>query len=302
MTNPLPAVSLAAVPGRRRTTIELAQELERRGYSGLYCPSFGDAMGLCQALASETNTIEFGTSIVNIYTRNVVDYAQSASFIHETSGGRFRWGIGVSHAPMNNQLGVVTGKPLTDIRNFVTQATEAKRIGELPPIVLAGLRDKMMALSAEIGQGVTFANVSRKGVTGSIDRMRAAHSVGDDFFIGAMIPTCISDDKAAAAAVNRRTLNMYVRLPNYRNYWKSVGYQEEMEGIEAAIESRDKEAIAGFMTDEWLSDCTLYGSADEVREGLEAWYDAGVTTPILVPSSAVGKSAQAFQEMFAVLG
>ena len=42
----LPALSLAAVPGRRRRTLELAQEIERRGFAGIYCPSFGDGVGL----------------------------------------------------------------------------------------------------------------------------------------------------------------------------------------------------------------------------------------------------------------
>jgi hypothetical protein len=37
-----------------------------------------------------------------------------------------------------------------------------------------------------------------------------------------------------------------------------------------------------------------------VLEGLEAWYDAGIRTPILVPSSAAGKQITAFQEMFAL--
>ena len=50
-----------------------------------------------------------------------------------------------------------------------------------------------------------------------------------------MIPTVIDDDRAAAAAINRRTLTGYVALPNYRNYWKAAGYVEEMEAIEAAI-------------------------------------------------------------------
>ena len=40
-----PALSLAAVPGRRKKTIELAQDIEKRGFSGLYCPSFGDGLG-----------------------------------------------------------------------------------------------------------------------------------------------------------------------------------------------------------------------------------------------------------------
>jgi len=37
-----------------------------------------------------------------------------------------------------------------------------------------------------------------------------------------------------------------------------------------------------------------------VLEGLEAWYDAGMKTPILVPSSAAGGQMKAFEEMFAM--
>ena len=99
-------------------------------------------------------------------------------------------------------------------------------------------------------------------------------------------------------AVNRKTLMMYVSLPNYRNYWKEAGYGEEMEAIEAALARNDRDALPGLMTERWLSDVTLFGSVSEVREGLEAWYDAGVRTPILVPSSAVGNQMKAFAELF----
>ena len=74
---PKPAVSLAAVAGRRKATLELAQRLEQEGFSGIYCPSFGDGMGLCEALALVTHEIPFGTSIANIYTRHPADYAQT---------------------------------------------------------------------------------------------------------------------------------------------------------------------------------------------------------------------------------
>ena len=53
------------------------------------------------------------------------------------------------------------------------------------------------------------------------------------------------------------------------------------------------------MSEQWLKDCTLYGTAAEVREGVEAWFAAGVRTPILVPSSASGGQMKAFEEMFA---
>ena len=75
MTTRLPAISLAAVPGRRKATLELAQEIERRGFPGIYCPSFGDGIGLCEAIALSTREIRFGTSITPIYTRNVQDFA-----------------------------------------------------------------------------------------------------------------------------------------------------------------------------------------------------------------------------------
>ena len=113
-----------------------------------------------------------------------------------------------------------------------------------------------------------------------------------------MIPTCISEDRAAAAAVNRRTLGFYVRLPNYRNYWKEAGYAEEMQAIEKALATGEKDRIPELMSDAWLADCTLYGPPEEVLEGLAAWYDAGINTPILVPSSAVGNQMKAFEELF----
>ena len=292
----LPALSLAAVPSRRTRTIELAKEIESRGFSGIYCPSLGDALGLCLSMAHETSTIEFGTSIVNIYARNVLDYAATASYINEISEGRFRFGIGVSHAPANKQLGVNPGKPLGDIREFVETMRAQPRI-TLPPITLATMRDKMISTATEIGEGMVFANAARSAMPGSLERMP---DVGDDFWIGNMIPTCISDDREAAAAVNRKTLQFYVALPNYRNYWKQNGYQEEMEAVEAALAAKDRAAIPGLLTDKWLSDVTLYGSADEVREGLQAWYDTGLKTPILVPSSASGGQLEAFEEVFAL--
>ena len=45
---------------------------------------------------------------------------------------------------------------------------------------------------------------------------------------------------------------------------------------------------------------TLFGSAAKVREGIEAWYDAGIKTPIIVPSSVNGGQFQAFDEFFAI--
>jgi alkanesulfonate monooxygenase SsuD/methylene tetrahydromethanopterin reductase-like flavin-dependent oxidoreductase (luciferase family) len=294
----MPAVSLAAVPGRKARTFELVKEIESRGFAGIYCPSFGDAMGLCQAIAHLTDTIEFGTGIQPIYLRHAVDLAAHAGTIQEVSGGRFRLGIGVSHGPANARLGIDTGKPLSDVRDYVETLRGAERqAGEVPPIVLATLRDKMVELAVEVGDGAIWANGSRSYMGHSLGLIPDEQK-SDGFFIGDMIPTVIDDDIEAARAVNRKTLSGYVALPNYRNYWKAAGYEEEMGAIEEALERRDRDAIPGLMSDRWLDDCTLSGPVSRVREGVEAWFDAGVTAPILVVSSTKGGQFVAFEELF----
>jgi alkanesulfonate monooxygenase SsuD/methylene tetrahydromethanopterin reductase-like flavin-dependent oxidoreductase (luciferase family) len=299
MASRLPAVALAAVPGRRRTALDLARELERKGFAGAYCASFGDAIGLCEALALATERIPFGTAIANLYTRHVSDYAQTAALIHELSGGRFHFGVGVSHAPLNDRLGLRTGRPLADVRAFVEAFAKNDRVGALPPVVVAGLRKRMVALAGEIGGGVVFANAARSHMRESLSALPPERRDDPAFFVGDMIPICISDDRAAAMERNRKTLVMYVSLPNYRNYWSEAGYVEEMAAIEKAIARGERDRLTSLMSDRWLADVTLFGTAADVREGVEAWYDAGVRTPILVPSSAVGNQTKAFEELFA---
>ena len=300
MTTRMPALSLAAVPGRRKATISLAMEIEKKGFSGIYGPSLGDSLALCEALAFATEKIHFGTTIMPLYFRQVVDFASTVSFIHELSDGRFRFGIGVSHEPALKARGISSGKPLEDTRKFVAELRSTPRVGELPPIILAALRKKMINLSEEIAEGMVFANGARSHMKESLQAISEKARNSADFFIGDMIPTCINDDIKLAKAVNRKTLTSYAYLPNYRNYWKEAGYREEMEGIEAAISAGDREKVQYFLTDSWLSDTTLFGSASQVREGVEAWFDAGIKTPILVPSSANGGQMIAFEEMLAI--
>jgi alkanesulfonate monooxygenase SsuD/methylene tetrahydromethanopterin reductase-like flavin-dependent oxidoreductase (luciferase family) len=295
----LPALSLVAVPGRRSLTLDVAREAERRGFAGIYVPSIFGNMAQCTALALGTERIEIGTAIAPIYARTVEDFAQSTAYIHELSSGRFRFGIGVAHAPSHIRMGVTPGKPLADIRAFVAKFRSYEGLGALPPIVLAALRKRMVALAGEIAEGLIFANGSRSHMAESLSVLPAAKRADPGFLVANMIPTCISDDIEAAKAVNRRTLTRYTLLPNYRNYWKEAGYGEEMAAIEAAAAAGREAEIPSLMSDRWLADATLFGPAAKVREGVEAWRAAGITTPILVPSSAYGNQLKAVEEIFA---
>src|SRR5205085_11981068 len=243
--------------------------------------------------------IRFATSIVPIYQRTMVDFTQSAAMMHEVSGGRFSLGIGIAHGPSYVRMGVTPGKPLADTRAFIEKFRAEQSFGPLPPIIVAALRKRMVALSGELAQGVVFANVCLSHMSESLGALPAAKRKDPDFFIGNMIPTCINDDVEAAKAVNRRTLSNYALLPNYRNYWKEAGYVEEMEVIEKAVAAGRRDDVPKYLTDKWLADNTLFGPAAKVREGVAAWRVAGVHTPILVPTSAAGNQMKAIEEVFA---
>jgi alkanesulfonate monooxygenase SsuD/methylene tetrahydromethanopterin reductase-like flavin-dependent oxidoreductase (luciferase family) len=293
----MPALSLAASPGKRQIVIDAAFEAERLGFSGVYCPSFGDALGLCLSVAHRTTTLKIGTAIQPIYFQHPTQLATQAAHLHEISRGRFTLGIGVSHAPVLDRMKVETHKPLSDMRAYVSAVRGAeKQVGALPPIVLATMRQKMLDLAIETADGAIWANAARSAMPAQL----ATIPSGREFFVGDMIPTVIDEDRAAAAAVCRKTLTMYVSLPNYRNYWHDNGFAEEMDAIGAALERNDRDALPGLMTDRWLREVVLFGSAHEVRDGIEQWFDAGVTTPIIVASSTSGGQAKALAELFAL--
>jgi alkanesulfonate monooxygenase SsuD/methylene tetrahydromethanopterin reductase-like flavin-dependent oxidoreductase (luciferase family) len=295
-----PALSVVATPTKRGAILELAGEAERRGFSGLACPSLGGTMGLCVSLAHATTSIAYWTSIQPIYYSHPVEAANTVAHINEVSGGRFRFGIGVSHGPVTKRLGVSTGKPLTDIADYVAaMRAQEKFSGALPPLYLATLRDKMLDLATRIAEGAIWANASLSHMESQISRVPASR--GEGFFLSNMVPTVIDDDIEAARAVNRRTLTGYVSLPNYRNYWRAAGYVEEMDAIETAIESGDKDKVASTMSDAWLDDCTISGPAARVRDRLEQWAATGVH-PIAVMSSTSGGQVKAIGELFDLYG
>jgi alkanesulfonate monooxygenase SsuD/methylene tetrahydromethanopterin reductase-like flavin-dependent oxidoreductase (luciferase family) len=299
MAASLPALNLVAAPGRRRATLDLAREIEQRGFAGISVSSQYSNMSQCLGLAFATERIPFATAIAPIYAATAEEFANGAAYLHEVSGGRFQFGIGVAHGPAHQRMGVTPGKPLADIRAFVAKIRSYEGIGALPPIILAALRRRMVALAGEIADGLVFANASRVHIAASLAVLPAGKRDDPNFFIGNRIRTCICDDEAEAKAVLRRTVNNYALMPNYRNYWKEAGWVEEMTAIENALANGRADEIGKYLPDRWLADIALFGPAARVREGVEAWRAAGVRTPILVPLSADGDPNTALREAFA---
>ena len=282
----LPALSVIGVAGKRSAILELAAEADRLGFAGLASPGVHGNLALCGSLAHVTTRIPFFTSIQPIYHSHPTEVAVTAAHLAEISGGRFRLGLGVSHAPAMQRLGIDTGRPLGDMRNYVSSLRASEPMtGALPPVWLATLRNRMLDLAVECADGAIWANACLSHMPSQVARIPSDRRQG--FAVANMVPTVIDGDLDAARAIHRRTLTGYVQLPNYRNYWREAGHAAVMDSIEEALAAGARDQLPSLMTDEWLDDCTISGSPDAVRAKIDSWASTGVT-PIAVMSSTVG--------------
>src|ERR1700726_2737898 len=99
MAAQLPALNLVAQPGRRRATLDLAREIERRGFAGISFSSQYSNMAQCLGLAFATERIPFATAIAPIYAQTADEFAQMAAYLHEGSGGSLQFCIGAAPPP-----------------------------------------------------------------------------------------------------------------------------------------------------------------------------------------------------------
>ena len=204
MPTSLPALNLIATPGRRRATLDIAREIEARGFPQIQISSSFSNMSQCVGLALGTERITFATAIAPIYAATVDDFAQSAAYIHEVPGGRFQFGIGIAHGAEPCPHGRDAGQA-------------ARRHPRLRRQVQGARRDRRAAADhpgdvAQADDRARRRDRRRHGVRqrqpvahGGIARGAPAEKRNDpNFFIGNRIRTCISDDVDEAKAVLRR--------------------------------------------------------------------------------------------------
>lgn len=291
-----PHIAISDQPGVRLAQIEFTQELERRGFPAVWAPSRGDNVAFLLAILDRTENINVGTGIANIYLRHPHLMGQAASLIEELHPGRLMLGIGVSHGPMHQALALTVGRPLEDTREYVRAMRSAAEGESFPRLVLAALRRRMTALAGEIAEGAIWANGIRSHMATSLHEVSVEGR--DGFFVGNLIVTAVEDDRRAALAAARRGLRRYFELPNYQRYFEEAGYHEEVAAARLALSKGDNEAFERAVTESFIADSCLAGTASEVKEQAEAWEAEGVTlvlSPMARDSSAMQAALTAFE-------
>ncbi len=278
----------------------LAREAEDAGFEAIFSPEVPpySSIANAQVFAECTSRIKVGTWIANIYLRHPVMCASEALTVQEVSGGRMVLGLGVSHRPVNERFGIDMGDPLEKMREYVksvrsyvdgtSEQLMLKR--DLPPVPIytAGLTKKAAQLAGEVADGLMPYLATPSYVKILIENVKeGAKRAGrfpNEVDITNGIPTFIGDDLEEAYAAAVRGLAPYARLPFYQRMIKNVGYPDIARKLQEG--AKPKEAF----TREMLDDIALIGPPSRCRERLEAFREAGVRLPIIVPGP-VGKES-----------
>jgi probable F420-dependent oxidoreductase len=255
---------------------DFARRLEDWGYGALWYPEAVGRDSLVQGgwLLSNTKQLVVASGIANIFARDAQSSMAGANALNELSGGRFLLGLGVSHAPLVESMrGHKYEKPLANMRDYLEAMHKAAYQAPPPPersrVVLAALAPGMLKLSGELADGAHPYNVNPEHTR----EARALLGAGKLLCVEHKVVLETDADKARAAG--RACLDMYVKLPNYVNNWKRLGFGDE--------------EITG-MSDRFIDEFVAWGDESAVVERVQQHWEAGADHVCIQVLQLDGKS------------
>ena len=295
-----PGFIISAHLGERQQVVELAVELERRGFPHIFCPhdyspilnATGappppyDALSLCTAVIQATHTIKVGSGIAVTYTRHPAEMAAAASFNHELSEGRFILGLGPGHNAVLTRYKIPTEKPLGHMRDYTAQVRAAFAEWPQPPIIWATLRKKMTTLTGQEADGLLANNWALSKVSEHLSVLSPEQLQGD-YIRGAIVPAFVGDRSEGLNAV-RNVLSFYTTMQNYVEYYHQAGFAEPAEAAKAAMLAGDRDAARAAIPEAMADEMGIVGTASQVRDKVEEWQAAGINWLTLSSLQASG--------------
>jgi probable F420-dependent oxidoreductase len=258
----LGALMTASVPDERAA----ARTIETLGYGSLFVGErIGgkDAMAHQALLLGATDHIVTGTGIANVWARHPAALEGGSALLGAAYPGRFIVGMGISHAPMVNLSGQTYERPLEHMAAYLDAmelAAEEPPAGKRRvPHVLAALRPRMLTLARERADGAHpyFVPTSHT--------VLAREALGPDKLLLPEQAVVLAVDPSDARRIARGHMAVYLKLPNYVNNLKHLGYSDEdmADGgsdrlVDAIVAWGDEQTILGRVRDH------LDGGADHV--------------------------------------
>jgi probable F420-dependent oxidoreductase len=294
VTLPLPGIPLA-------DQRDLIAELADLGYTDLWsAEADGSDAFTPLALCSEwAPRLRLGTAIVPAFTRGPGLIAQSAAALALVSGGRFVLGLGTSSDVIVERWnGIPFDRPYQRVRDTVrcvkallagekvsqeyeTFTVRGMRLAEPPdgpvPVMVAALRPGMLRMAGRESDGAIINWLAAEDVRTVAPYVREADPAKE---IVARIFVCPTDDVERARAIGRRMVTAYLNVPVYAAFHEWLGRGDQLAKMWAAWREGDRAGALDAVPDRVVDELLVYGPPEACREKVEAYREAGVTTPV----------------------
>jgi F420-dependent oxidoreductase-like protein len=282
-----------------------------------------DAVTPLAFMAARTSRIRLGTGIMQAGTRTPALVAMTAMSLAAMSGGRFLLGLGVSGPQViEGWHGIRFERPVQRLREtveIVRRAARGERLAykgqvyELPlpggegkalrsfarpqpdiPVYLATLSPKSLEMTGEIADGWLGTSFMPEHAHVFVDSLkagaaRAARSLAQlDLQAGGVV--AFSDDVDRLIAPRKPGLAftlgaMGSRRHNfYNDAFRRAGYEDLALEVQRLWLDGRREEAASRVPDELVLKTNLLGTEVMVRERLEAYRGAGITTLRVEPA------------------
>jgi len=245
-------------------------------------------------------SLRLGTAIAPAFTRGPATLAMCAATLAAAAPGRFVLGIGTSsnviverwndipftapYAKVRDTVrflrAALTGEKVAE--TYETFAVQGFRLGlvppEPPPILVAALRAGMLRLAGREADGAILNWLSPDDVRTVAPYV---HEGGPGKEVAARIFVAPTTDADTARGIAKFAIAAYMTVPVYRAFHEWMGRTEVFQPMWDAWAAGDRKAAVESIPDSVVDDLVVHGSPERCRERIDAYVEAGITTPIV---------------------
>ena len=236
---------------------DAAAELDDLGYSAIWIPDVsGDVLSAVEVLLQATDRVTVATGILNVWLNDAAEVAARRATWSAAWQARALLGIGISHAPFIDRLD--KGKwdrPVARMRDYLADLDRAPVPVPRDARVLAALGPRMLTLARDAAGGAHPYLVTPEHTA------TARSLLGSDRLLAPEQAVVLETDVDAARAVARNHLAGYLRLPNYVNNLRRLGFGDD--------------DVAAPGSDRLVDAIVAHGDVDAVAARVRAHRDAG---------------------------
>ncbi|MCZ2112033.1 MAG: LLM class flavin-dependent oxidoreductase [Dehalococcoidia bacterium] len=306
-------------PGPAAMLTAQVQQQEAIGLEGVFAPQvYGPPFIPLAAAAAVTTRLRLATGIALAFTRSPFETAVAAMDMDRLSGGRFTLGLGSSvRAWSEGFFGMPYGKPVEHLREvieIVRLVIAKSHTGELKrydgkyhhldfsefqplaqpvrtdlPIWVAGLRQPLLKMGAEVADGVIGHPIwsIEWATTKVMDDIKAGLAkAGRDrsaIEFNAWLFVAPNNDRKQAIEDARATVAFYAGVEQYETYFAAHGFAREARLLQEGVKRGDYVSVKHLVPDEMAQTFVVCGTPDEVRQRVSKIWEVADSVTLAPP-------------------